>query len=152
MRSLFLFVIGLVFGATGGFLAGGGIDSAGLGHDHAGHGDAAHDHSDMAQWAADTPVPSLSLSVFADTMSGVNLHITAPDFAMTPEVVGQADQVGGGHAHIYLNGQKVGRVYSDWVHLGTAKSGDVVRVTLNGNSHAGWMGPDGPLAAEVTVP
>lgn len=150
MRSLFLFVIGLVFGAAGGFLGAGGNE--GTGHDHAGHGDAGHDHSQMTQWATGVPLPDLSLVLFTDTKSGVNLQISLTNYTMTPEVVGEADQAGGGHAHVYLNGDKVGRVYSDWVHLADAKSGDVIRVTLNGNSHSGWMGPNGPLAAEVTVP
>ncbi len=151
MRSLLLFVIGLLFGATGGFLAGGGIADAGMGHDHAGHTDTAHDHSQMIQWGSG-PVPSLALSISADTMSGVNLHIATTNYAMTPEVVGEADQTGGGHAHVYINGEKIGRVYSDWVHLPTAVSGDTIRVTLNGNSHSGWMGPNGPFAAEIAVP
>lgn len=151
MRSILLFVIGLIFGTTGGFLAGGGISGMGHDHDHAGHADAGHDHSNMIAWE-NGPIPEIDLAVVADTMSGVNVHIRTSHFTMTPSAVGQDDQLGGGHAHIYVNGDKVGRVYSDWVHLPDATTGDVVRVTLNGNSHAGWMGPNGPIAAEITIP
>ena len=146
---LILFAIGLIFGAAGGFLAAGGLPPS---HDHAGHGDAAHDHSAMTQWGDALPVPTVTLALAPDTMSGVNLQITTTGYTMTPEIVGQADQPGGGHAHVYLNGTKLGRVYSDWVHIADAATGDVIRVTLNGNSHSGWMGPNGPLAAEITVP
>ncbi len=149
MRSLVIFFIGLFFGAAGGFLAAGGLPPS---HDHAGHGSTAHDHSAMTQWDSTLPLPTLTLAIVNDTMAGVNLHIATTGYTMTPEVVGQADIVGGGHAHVYVNGVKLGRVYSDWVHIPDVKSGDLIRVSLNGNSHAGWKGPYGPLAAEITVP
>lgn len=148
MRSLILFVIGLVFGTGLGFILGAPLDGH---HDHAGHSDAGHDHSAMAAWG-DAPLPVITLQAVPDTLAGVNLNIALSHFTMTPAQAGAADVAGGGHAHLYLNGDKVGRVYSDWVHLPSAASGDVIRVTLNANSHAGWMGPNGPLAAEVTVP
>ncbi len=146
MRSLILFVIGLVFGTGLGFVLGSPIK----GHDHAGHGDAAHDHSQLVQWG-DAPLPTIALVATSDTKSGVNLQISTTNFTMTPEAVGGPDAVGSGHAHVYLNGDKIGRVYSDWVHVPDAETGDVIRVTLNGNSHAGWAGPDGPIVAEVIV-
>lgn len=152
MRALLLFVIGLIFGTTGGFLAGGGLTDAGLGHDHAGHSDAGHDHADLVAWGRDLPLPDLDLALIPDSVAGQNLQMTLSGFIFTPTTVGGTDTPGEGHAHVYLNGQKVGRAYGTWMHLPAAQTGDVIRVTLNGDSHAGWIGPNGPLAADITVP
>lgn len=147
MRALLLFVIGLAFGAAGGFIGAGGMGPSS--HDHAGHDDAGHDHSDLLMW--DGPPPDLSLAILDDP-AGVNLQVIAAGFEMTPAAVNTEPVQGQGHAHVYVNGVKVTRLYSDWVHLGTVVSGDVIRVTLNANDHASWAGPEGPIAAEITVP
>ena len=51
---------------------------------------------------------------------------------------------GEGHAHIYVDGVKIGRVYGQWFHLNTASlnltSGDhTILVNLNGNDHRPYV-------------
>lgn len=147
MRALLLFLIGLAFGTAGGFLAGGGMGPAH--HDHAGHGDAGHDHNAMLPW--DGPVPSLELTLTPDA-AGVNIMIDAAGFRFAPDAVNGPAIPGEGHAHVYVNGEKVRRIYAPFAHLEMVQPGDLIRVTLNANSHEGYIGPEGPLVAEITAP
>ncbi|MEN8896805.1 MAG: hypothetical protein ABF248_12080 [Yoonia sp.] len=146
MRSLILFVIGLVFGTGLGFMLGNPSE----GHDHAGHGDTGHDMSKLVPWTG--PAPTIALAVSNDMGRAMNLFIDLSGFTFTPETVNTDPVAGTGHAHVYVDGVKKARVYAPWMHLADAPSGSTVRVTLNANDHTGW-GIDGqPIAAEITVP
>ncbi len=161
MRSLILFIIGLAFGTGFGLLAGGSLETAGHDHassDHGGHdmammdGDAAHDHSAMIDWPAGQLAPQLTLQVLPDGPDSRNLHIIANGFDWTPEQVNNDVQAGSGHAHVYLNGIKVARAYSPWLHLDHFPEGPVtVRVTFNANDHSVWMLDGAPLAIETVT-
>lgn len=146
MRSIILFVIGLVFGTGFGYI----IGTPTQGHDHAGHSDKGHVHSTLSEWTG--PAPSLTLIVTNDAGDARNLFIDVAGFTFTPETVNTAPVAGTGHAHIYVNGVKTLRAYGPWVHLSDAPSGSVVRVTLNANDHTGWAIDDQPIAVEITVP
>ena len=148
MRALILLVIGLIFGATGGFLAAGGLGASH--HDHAGHGDAGHDHSALTAWEG--AAPTLDLAVSPDIGSAVNLQILTTGFTFAPEQVNGPVTPQTGHVHIYIDGEKVRRAYSEWVHLTDVPSGAVIRVTLNANDHTGWSLNGVPIAAEVAAP
>lgn len=146
MRSIILFVIGLVFGTGFGYIFG----TPTQGHDHASHSDTEHDHSTLTEWTG--PAPSLTLIVTDDAGDAKSLLIDVAGFAFTPETVNTAPVAGTGHAHIYVNGVKTLRAYGPWVHLTNAPSGSVLRVTLTANDHTGWAAFGQPIMAEITVP
>lgn len=148
MRALILFVIGLIFGITGGFLAAGGLGPSS--HDHAGHSDAAHDHSSLTPWQGDAP--RLDLIALPDMNGAINLHILTTDFVFAPEQVNGPVTNGTGHAHVYVNGEKIMRAYGAWLHLPDVQSGATIRVTLNANDHSGWSVDGQPIAAEIAAP
>jgi len=148
MRALIVFVIGLVFGVTGGFLAAGGLGPSS--HDHAGHDDANHDMLALTDWSG--AAPNLGLALMADNDSAVNLHIQTTGFAFAPEQVNGPVTQASGHAHIYINGEMVRRAYGPWVHLTDVPTGAKIRVTLHANDHAGWALNGKPIAAEATAP
>ena len=150
MRLLLLFVIGLIFGFGGGFLVGGGMGDSTHGHDHAGHSDTGHDHAELITWGG--PAPTIKLGLKADIGNALNLLIDVDGFTFTPERVNMTAQQGTGHAHIYLNGEKIARAYGPWFLIPTALRGDIIRVTLNADNHAPWGANGVPLAAEITVP
>jgi hypothetical protein len=82
----------------------------------------------------------------------MNLHIMVQGFTFAPELVNGPITPAAGHAHVYVNGEKVARAYGPYLLLSGVETGDVVRVTLNANDHTTW-GLDGmPLAAETIVP
>ena len=150
MRSLLLFVIGLIFGTTGGFLVAGGMGESSHAHDHTGHGDLHHDK--MAPTAWDGDAPRLDLILLPDMGSNLNLHILTEGFVFAPEQVNGPNNQGTGHAHVYVNGEKVMRAYSAWVHLTDVPEGATVRVTLNANDHSHWTLDGNYIAAETTAP
>lgn len=148
MRALILLVIGLVFGATAGFLAAGGLGPSS--HDHDSHYDEGHDHATTTLWQGEAP--RLDLILLPDIGTAQNLNIRTTNFIFAPEQVNGPITPNTGHAHIYINGKKVMRAYSAWVHLPEVPSGATIRVTLNANDHTHWAIDDQPLATEVTAP
>lgn len=148
MRLLLLFIIGLTFGFGSGFLVAGGMGPSS--HDHAGHSDMDHDMSALVEWEGPTAYVALALT--PDTDNAMNLNIKTVGFNFTPQMVNSDPISGTGHAHIYLNGEKIGRAYSNWFHIESTQSGDVIRVTLNANNHAPWGANGQPFATEITVP
>ena len=98
--------------------------------------------------------PSVNHLVFPDAMDGYNVQIMTQNFKFTPASINRAVVENEGHAHIYVNGEKIARVYSNWYHLSTDlfKSGvNLVSVTLNANDHSEWAVNNETIASTVRV-
>jgi len=158
-RSLALFAIGLVFGGGIGFLTAAGNGVTLDGHDHSdpahhggGSGAATHDHSALVNSPSGPEAPSVEIHVTPDAMSGWNLQVETKNFRFAPEHASGADQPGEGHAHVYVNGEKITRLYGSWLHLADLPEGESeVKVSLSSNSH-GTIAVDGvPVEARVVV-
>ena len=103
--------------------------------DDAKHSDGRHQHKTV-EIPAGQPVPTVNLIVHPDPMSGWNLETQVTNFRFAPESASKAAKPGEGHAHIYVNGKKVGRLYSAWYHLDQLPPGkNEITVSLNANSH-----------------
>lgn len=159
-RALALFAIGLVFGGGIGFVVAAGNGVTFDGHDHgdrSAHGGAQMDHAMMH----DTPMdfaaenaPEVSMMLIPDAMAGHNLHVTVDNFAFSPERASLADVPGQGHAHVYVNGEKLARLYGEWMHIAALPKGEVtVEVTLNSNDHRPLAVNGTPISAstELTI-
>ncbi|WP_394155418.1 hypothetical protein [Loktanella salsilacus] len=100
------------------------------------------------------PVPSVTHLMFPDIMDGYNVQILPVNFDFTPADINRGAQHNQGHAHLYVNGVKIGRVYAPWVHL-PAKllqpGVNEVTVTLNANDHSGWALDGAPISSTVQV-
>ncbi|NER48333.1 MAG: hypothetical protein F6J92_16850 [Symploca sp. SIO1A3] len=82
------------------------------------------------------PVPTVDLIVHEDTMKGWNLEIKVSNFKFAPENANKEHISGEGHAHLYINNQKITRLYSNWFYLDNLEPGrHKITVTLNSNSH-----------------
>ncbi len=165
-KTLIFLIIGLFFGAGLGFLTAvtsgaqlEGHDHGSAAHDHAAHNHGDGDHSDHAGHAghgqmieAEAPVPTLMLHILPDGAQSRNLHIMTQNFTFSPTGVNGDHVPGEGHAHIYVNGVKQPRAYSEYVHLDALPKGTHdIRVTLNGNTH-GYLAVDGvPIEATTTM-
>ncbi len=155
-RAVAMLLIGLVFGGGLGFVLAAANGVTLDGHDHAtDHGQASVDHAALHETPllipADT-APSVEIAVTPDPVSGWNLRITTTNFAFSPENSGLDHVDGEGHAHVYANGVKLGRVYGDWYHISTLPTGEVeVAVTLTSNDHRPFTVGDVPVKATVTV-
>ena len=95
---------------------------------------------------------SVAIAVHADAVDGFNVHIMPKGFTFSPERVNEAHVPGEGHAHIYLDGVKLGRVYGPYYHLTGVEAGEHdVKVTLNANSHEGYARAGEPVAAVAVI-
>lgn len=152
MRTLALFVIGLVFGGGIGFVTAAGMGVTFDGHDHA---DPAH-HAGSADHAAhDSQLDfgdggsalGLSMDLTKDPVAGYNLHLRGLNgFTMAPQNAGLANVPGEGHAHVYVNGTKIARLYGQWFHIPALPSGENrVTVTLNANDHSTYTLDGDPI-------
>ena len=79
---------------------------------------------------------SVDINVTVDLLAGVNVQILTEGFTFAPENVNGAHVESEGHAHIYVDGVKVSRVYTPWFYLKDLTPGErEIRITLNANSH-----------------
>lgn len=78
---------------------------------------------------------ALSVTATPDPMAGANLHVVATGFRWAPEHASGPAVAGEGHAHVYVDGTKVGRLYGEWMHLDLEAGRHEIRVSLNGNDH-----------------
>lgn len=79
--------------------------------------------------------PEVQLHGMKDPNGGWNLHLMTKNFVFAPEKAGQEEVMGEGHAHLYVNGKKVARVYGNWFHLNLDQGVNKVKVSLNTNLH-----------------
>ena len=101
---------------------------------------------------AGDPAPSLKLHLSPEGDFAWNLHIVTEHFRFAPEDVNAVHVPGEGHAHIYVDGVKLNRVYGPWYHLtGLPEDAREIRVTLNANSHETLSVDGAPVAATVRL-
>ena len=82
------------------------------------------------------PGTTLKITATPDPVRGVNLHLTTTNFRFAPRSVDRHATLGEGHAHLFVDGEKVGRAYSDWVHLMVAPGSHTITVVLSANDHS----------------
>ena len=81
-------------------------------------------------------VPTLSLSLEKDSMSGWNVFFSTNHFTLTGIGVGGEYKTGEGHAHLYLDGRKIARIYGNAYQLPELAPGRYhLRATLNSHDH-----------------
>ncbi|WP_145996755.1 hypothetical protein [Monaibacterium marinum] len=117
-------------------------------HDH-----SMHDHP-MREVTSGLPVPAVTHLVFPDAMDGYNVQILPRNFEFTPAAINRAVQDNQGHAHLYINGVKIQRVYSNWFHLPSSllqPGVNLVSITLNANDHSEWAQDGTAISSTVRV-
>ena len=105
----------------------------GEGHENSGH----HGHGTPLELAEGVPVPSIAIEVTEDPVEGWNLRVRTTDFNIVPENASTTHIDGQGHMHLYIDGEKVSRIYGEWHHIGPLEPGEhEVRVELSSNNHS----------------
>ena len=111
--------------------------------------DDAGSHSAMLEAPEDM---SVSVEVFPDAVSGLNLRIDTTGFSFAPQNVNGDHVEGEGHAHVYVDGEKIGRVYGPYFYLDHVEPGErVIRVSLTANSHEEYVKGHDPVEAVAGV-
>jgi len=153
-------LFGLIFGGTVSALAHEYID---VGHNHGenGHHD---DHDEEGQLDEDEhshallevnsslPVPEISINVEEDKKSGYNLFLTTQNFTFNPDNASSEHVDGEGHAHLYINGKKITRLYSKAYYLGDFEKGSyTIVVELSSNDHSVLSKNGNPIQASFEL-
>lgn len=110
---------------------------------------------DPVEVAGMDAVPQVEIvSTTKGSMGEYNIEIATDHFTFTPEHIDADPVENTGHAHVYVNDEKVGRVYGNWIYLPGKHftSGEnKVTVTLNANTHGAWTFSGAPIEATTYV-
>lgn len=125
------------------------------------------DHSHIPVALPDgVPIPTLSISVSRDWMSGLNLKLHTENYEMTIPPAGlEMDAlmqpslnaetgIAEGHAHLYINGEKIQRIYGHQLHLPATlfKPGlNQINVSINNHGHMYWTANGRQILATLYV-
>lgn len=95
-----------------------------------------HHNHEQLEVVNNSSIPSISTEIIKDPKSGWNLHIETDNFRFSPENASTEHIEGEGHAHLYINEQKITRIYSNWYYIEKLAPGkNEIKVTLNSNDH-----------------
>lgn len=121
----------------------------------AGESTQTADHGATPHGPVESPVP-IAVDFTAELEDGaVHLDISTEGWRWAPEEVNGADSDGAGHAHVYADGVKLGRIYGPYYYLDGLDPGDhELRVALNTNGHSDltWQGQAVESTKTVTIP
>jgi hypothetical protein len=110
-----------------------------------------HGH-DKIEVSALADKPSVTLHAMRDAKSGWNIHIQTINFRFAPENVNTHPTAGEGHAHLYINGKKLTRLYGPWFYLNGLPAGaHSLQVTLNANDHSKLVLEGEPVAYNLDI-
>jgi hypothetical protein len=98
-------------------------------------------------------VPAVNMSVTQDQSGTWLLKVEANHFAFAPEKAGmKSPSYNEGHAHVYINGIKINRLYGEYYNLGTLPKGkNEIIVTLNSNNHGVLVYKGQPIQSSIVV-
>lgn len=100
--------------------------------------ETTHDstHLNLYNIPAGEVIPAVRMEVELDPTAGWNVHLITNDFTFAPEHVGQAHAPGEGHIHLYVDGEKIARVYGEWHYLEELPAGNhYLSAVLTTNDH-----------------
>jgi len=94
----------------------------------------------------------VTIEAYEDPKAGWNVRAVPTNHTLAPQSVSTPPVDGEGHMHLYVDGEKVGRMYGEWVHVGTLTDGDhELRVELSANNHKP-LAIDGEIVdASITI-
>lgn len=100
--------------------------------------------------------PKVSLKVKKDPTGGFNVQVLTSNFVWRPEMASREHVVGEGHAHVYLDGRKIMRIYNEWFHLNTYQfstrpADQLLRIEVVGNDHAPYTIQGIPIGLEQII-
>ncbi|SES94033.1 hypothetical protein SAMN05216389_103264 [Oceanobacillus limi] len=108
---------------------------------HCTTGDVGHHQENIVEIKDTELIPSVKGKVKQDKSGSWFVHIETENFTFAPEKVGnEVINIHEGHAHLYLNGEKINRLYGEYYNLDYLDKGSyTVKVTLNANNHGVLM-------------
>lgn len=114
----------------------------------------SHDHMHSSfEIPEGSPVPKVNnFTVKKDAKSGWNISFETINFSFAPEKASSENIVGEGHAHLYIDEEKITRLYSNNYYLGDLEEGEhTIKITLNTNDHKDYTYNGEVISASQTV-
>ncbi|AFZ36521.1 hypothetical protein Sta7437_3002 [Stanieria cyanosphaera PCC 7437] len=109
-------------------------------------------HHEMVNIPDNQPIPGVDLIVHEDAKQGWNLEIKTTNFQFAPQKINQEGTLDEGHAHLYVNGEKITRIYDNWYYLSELKPGmNEIKIQLNTNKHEILMHNKQPIEDVETI-
>lgn len=94
-----------------------------------------HDHGAPLEMSG-AAAPYVDLQLFPLSDGSVNVRVQTLNFDFAPQKVDMDPEAGEGHAHLYVDGEKIARLYGEWYHLDSLPTdAEMVSVTLYANNH-----------------
>ncbi len=110
-----------------------------------------HSHGPNDPVESDTPM-SLELVAHPDTGTAYNIQAIPTGFEFSGENVNGEHVQGEGYGQLYIDGEKITRMYAPWFQVSDLSPGmHTVRVSLNTNQHNPYSWNDEPVEGSVTV-
>jgi hypothetical protein len=96
--------------------------------------------------------PTVEMSLTKDAKSGWNAQLSTTNFKFTPENASSNHVDGQGHAHLFIDGKKITRIYGPDFYIAELEEGShTIMVGLSTNDHQDYFDGDEPIAASVLV-
>lgn len=113
-------------------------------------GVASHAYG-IVEVSKDMPLPAIEMEINPDAVAGWNLHLMTENIEFAPEYASTEHYPGQGHAHLYVNGKMMARLYSKWYHIPKLPYGNSqITVTLNSNDHNAYA-VNGEIISDSTI-
>ena len=113
-------------------------------------GVASHAYG-IVEVSEDMPLPTIDLEISPDAVAGWNLHLVTENIEFAPEYASTEHYPGQGHAHLYVNGKMMARLYGKWYHIPKLPYGNnQITVTLNSNDHNAYA-VKGEILSDSTI-
>ena len=118
-------------------------------HSHTSH---EHSHDESVEVPENMPVPKLSMVITQDPFKGWNVRLITENFRFAPEHAGLEHVFGEGHAHLYVDGEKIARVYGEWYHIEKLAPGQrEITAGLYTNQHQSYAVQGEPISASTMI-
>lgn len=102
--------------------------------------------------APKSDIPGVWMEITEDAKSGYNIHFITSNFTFTPEKVNTEHRLGEGTLTLFVNGDKIGRVYNEWYHLEIQEKGTYeIVVTINANTQSEYTIRGTPISSRQTL-
>lgn len=118
------------------------------------HEQVSHNHEMIHKQIEvdENSAPTIEISITKDKMAGWNFKVITKNFTFTPDQVNKENILNTGHAHIFIDGVKLTRLYAPHFYLPDFSIGEHdIKVSLNANNHSAYFLKGKEIAATRTI-
>lgn len=96
-------------------------------------------------------IPSVWMDIKPDMKEGYNIHFITTNFKFAPENVSTMHVMGQGTINLYVNGERIARVYDEWYHVNLKPGINEIMATLNSNELTEYTIRGKPISSSESI-